>query len=860
MIQLNNNPFIIRIVRNVHSFLQPGYICEGRGQSSGISTSASAAITSVYQSIFGSKTKYAGLSYLGLDQPETAQKLLEGITFRPFIIELENITVFVSCLEEVQSVFYQHIDKNFFVITIYQNSQIVAEYKDISPNAVWNKTGVLTSILGDTLFVINHSITLDKINQARQELGSCQLPNQCMLTDWNNEIIMEHLYELYLKRNIRRSVEWRQVFQNWMQQKSHIIELYTHFCEIYDLDYKFQERELHAWRMMLRATGCTNITPYNKDVSCNEFWTNVPDPEKDRKTIAKLYEEGLLNVNSQADTLWNCFRNSYNANSKGIDGKMRILSIIAENFTYKEIIEQLEVSPNSVSMARKHSRINGPGCPALEKPVIVRSKMSEVKEKEFQLFFADKANVNMSSYKMDAKTQMPDQLIHKLECLRRHLKRNYERELFVNKDGTADHVDCINHCLLFAFGECMHQHVSRCQECDEIFTLFKDLTNRLDPIHHPKLLEYQEQLVCYLAHQTTRKAYLNLEFNSTLRQLDNYGAIIVVDYKMRILPATSRETKSEFFGKRGRWYDWYNIEVRGWIFLEPGEAKTTVDSHHATIAHAIKRYIRVGCDLTEGENIETALQDLSGTSVSHIEPNRNIEILVDQENSGNNQKSKNTNEKKPKTIPGISKWFEWNWPITGQFAGYIRARSLPHIGKWNDFSPAQIDNLYSTVRPSPTASDPTKSSTPWIMPIPKKTDRRINEINEDNEITKEITAENNKSGSKYTKKNSYNIPIILILYTLCETVGNGWALLLLKPKTWQIVIHPENMHTCLKIVEEENIEEIPTVKTIKGWIGRYSANFKKEASEKTLVENMENSQSITAVEGSTRPNKRQKKG
>jgi hypothetical protein len=50
-----------------------------------------------------------------------------------------------------------------------------------------------------------------------------------------------------------------------------------------------------------------------------------------------------LNVNSQADILWDCFRNSYNANSKGIDGKMRILSIIAENFTYKEIIERLEV-------------------------------------------------------------------------------------------------------------------------------------------------------------------------------------------------------------------------------------------------------------------------------------------------------------------------------------------------------------------------------------------------------------------------------------------------------------------------------------------------------------------------------------
>jgi len=30
MIQLNNTPFIIRIVQHVHSSLQPGYICEGK--------------------------------------------------------------------------------------------------------------------------------------------------------------------------------------------------------------------------------------------------------------------------------------------------------------------------------------------------------------------------------------------------------------------------------------------------------------------------------------------------------------------------------------------------------------------------------------------------------------------------------------------------------------------------------------------------------------------------------------------------------------------------------------------------------------------------------------------------------------
>ena len=33
------------------------------------------------------------------------------------------------------------------------------------------------------------------------------------------------------------------------------------------------------------------------------------------------------------------------------------------------------------------------------------------------------------------------------------------------------------------------------------------------------------------------------------------------------------------------WYDWYEIDVKSWIFLEPGEAKTTVDSHHASVCY-----------------------------------------------------------------------------------------------------------------------------------------------------------------------------------------------------------------------------------------------------------------------------------
>ncbi|CAG8484203.1 11302_t:CDS:1 [Racocetra fulgida] len=50
---------------------------------------------------------------------------------------------------------------------------------------------------------------------------------------------------------------------------------------------------------------------------------------------------------------------------------------------------------------------------------------------------------------------------------------------------------------------------------------------------------------------------------------------------------------------------------------------------------------------------------------------------------------------------------------------------------------------------------------------------------------------------------------------------------------------PEDMHASLDLAAngELTFEEISSVKTIKGWIGRYSANFKKEASEKALLEN-----------------------
>ncbi|RIA79588.1 hypothetical protein C1645_840341 [Glomus cerebriforme] len=94
----------------------------------------------------------------------------------------------------------------------------------------------------------------------------------------------------------------------------------------------------------------------------------------------------------------------------------------------------------------------------------------------------------------------------------------------------------------------------------------------------------------------------------------------------------------------GHWSEWYNIMVKKWVFLEAGEAKTSIDSHHAQvcidcsnnlgnhhyyllnywlqISHAINRYIRLGFDINEGVDIENAIQEICGTSVAYLEPER----------------------------------------------------------------------------------------------------------------------------------------------------------------------------------------------------------------------------------------------
>jgi len=228
--------------------------------------------------------------------------------------------------------------------------------------------------------------------------------------------------------------------------------------------------------------------------------------------------------------------------------------------------------------------------------------------------------------------------------------------LAVNSDGRTTHNQCINHCLPFAFDACNEQHTHTCSDCDALFQFFIDIEKNTPNDIHEEIHELRDQIFYYLSHQT-RKVYLNAQFNANLLDLDEKGAVMIVDYKMKILPKSARETKNAFFGKKGwtlhstlvytrksdrqldvqaydhwsadpcqdawftasslhaviesleikpewitfisdngphyhnadlmlilgHWNEWYNITVRKWIFLEAGEAKTSIDSHHAQV-------------------------------------------------------------------------------------------------------------------------------------------------------------------------------------------------------------------------------------------------------------------------------------
>ena len=119
-------------------------------------------------------------------------------------------------------------------------------------------------------------------------------------------------------------------------------------------------------------------------------------------------------------------------NKRGQDGRIRILSIVANEYTYDELKEKLgvnmiyfkikmykthntnpkfisciQISSKTISSARLYATVSGPGCPALCKPTITRVRLAKESLDQFTAFLLDKNIATPSSYKVDAATGLP---------------------------------------------------------------------------------------------------------------------------------------------------------------------------------------------------------------------------------------------------------------------------------------------------------------------------------------------------------------------------------------------------------------------------------------------------------------------
>ncbi|GBC40355.2 hypothetical protein GLOIN_2v1790148 [Rhizophagus irregularis DAOM 181602=DAOM 197198] len=494
--------------------------------------------------------------------------------------------------------------------------------------------------------------------------------------------------------------------------------------------------------------------------------------------------------------------------------------------------------------------------------------------------------------------------------------QSYEQELEIAVNGTVAHNACISHCLPYAFGTCTESHSHECVECGQLFAIFYQLKNDTPITLHNELEEYQEHLLYYLAHQT-RKVYLNTQFNANLLELDEKGALIVVDYKMKVLPKSARETKEQFFGKKGwtlhsvlvytrkedsfeldiqahdhwsndprqdawftasnngghyhnadlmmtlrYWQDWYGIWPKKWIFLEPGEAKTTIDSHHAQIAHSINRYVKLGFDISSGKDIENAISGICGTSVSHLEPVRTKEP-----------------GKRRNQLPGIS-----NLNGHGQL--------LESMLKLEKLQSKTIE------KPDPNVSTSSIPKNPWTVPLPNDTGIQVKKLKKNHvkeqleirgilkdidtnkrDLVKELeialakdtlakipVLDNTNLSShdpysderKNSAKDRNKVILDPSLQFLFWPLACGWALKSaqkygkkgsgkrISKKVWNLLqeyflegnVNKSERHTAesmlarLKKNVEDGVieeEEVPKLETIRNWISRYTSQHRQES-------------------------------
>jgi hypothetical protein len=281
VLEINNKSFYTQVQEGNESHEnRPGYLCKSGLKFSDIEEKPTPAIASLYKRIFPeTNTNFSGPQILGWNDPELLEQSLVDIEFRPFLIKIGKYNIYVTALGEPDIMkagigytavligdylgrvakYIQRIDVNGFHIQIYQNDIIQQEFSGTSPDDVWKASRKFKKYNGTQLFGLEHPFTKKILEQQKKP--------KCDERFWGNSSIMSHLYNHYLRRQTISNIQWHQFFINWKESPSTIIEFSSFLAEIYPPEHVFNDRELRAWRAMLKAAGCHDVTPFKKDES-----------------------------------------------------------------------------------------------------------------------------------------------------------------------------------------------------------------------------------------------------------------------------------------------------------------------------------------------------------------------------------------------------------------------------------------------------------------------------------------------------------------------------------------------------------------------------------------------------------------
>ena len=162
--------------------------------------------------------------------------------------------------------------------------------------------------------------------------------------------------------------------------------------------------------------------------------------------------------------------------------------------------------------------------------------------------------------KLDCLESRKTELTNKLICTKNYIKFQFRNNLALRSS-------CADHCCNFALSEehskysinCDHQHSRNCNDCLLIDITMKEIEEEIEISNFTDdtRMELMDQLTAYKTNICEWKYHImrtygqDLIKNEILNNLNDLDIYIHMDWAMKFIPISYRESQEQLFGKRG---------------------------------------------------------------------------------------------------------------------------------------------------------------------------------------------------------------------------------------------------------------------------------------------------------------------